>query len=449
MADEKTAASQTSVTDEVLVEDSVATEDEDLEAQLAYENFKRQREARKRKRAIVIAVVVVVLLIGIIVVITGMASDAGSEDAADPYAATGTVYKGDFATTVSANGATEPFKSTVVTPEVDGIIEDVQTEEGSHVNEGDVLFVLKNDSLDKAIREANTQLESAQRSAANANRGVDDAYAAYQREWKACNESGDWSGFDESGLRSAISSAEASYEDALATVENARTTLAEAEAMAEKRVVRAPVSGNVVTMNAINGAAVGSATGGTSTVSGPLVQISDLGKMKVTVQVNEVDIANITVGQKAKATFSALPGVELDATVERIASQASGTGDGGTSAGGVVTYSVDLLIPNPDPNLKPGMTATVTITTQSAPNSLIVPSTAVVDGTDDAGKPSKYVTVLVDREAGETKQVTVKVIEENNSEAAVEGDLSEGDLVVLGMGEGKGSDIDNKSQIAG
>ncbi len=48
-----------------------------------------------------------------------------------------------------------PVSSTVVTPEVDGIIQDVQVSEGTYVHKGDKLFLLiKNDELDKAVRGA-------------------------------------------------------------------------------------------------------------------------------------------------------------------------------------------------------------------------------------------------------------------------------------------------------
>lgn len=406
-------------------------EDEDLEAQLAYENLKRRREARKRKRIIIIAILLAIALIAGIMFIAGRANGEDESADLDPMAVTSAVYRDDFATKVTANGATEPFTSTVVTPEVDGIIENVSVEEGSYVNKGDVLFTIKNDALDKGVREAESKLHSAERALTQANDAVNEAYDAYNRAVDACNASGDWSDFDEAGLRSAINSAESEYEDAKEGIESAQEDLKTAQAEADKRTVRAPVSGSVVGMNAVNGAGVGSGeSSSSSSSSDSLIQISDLSKMKVTVQVNEVDISNISVGQTATATFSALPDVELDAEVQRIASTASGSGDEGMS-GGVVTYSVDLLIPHPDKDLKPGMTATVTITTQNVPNALIVPASALSGIEGD-----EYVTVLVDEEKGETREVPVTVIEKNNSEAAVKGDLKDGDLVLMGGSDG-------------
>ncbi len=432
------------------------TTDEDIEAQLAYENLKRRREAKKRKRIIVIVVIGVLALVGVIVYLMGKSGESPDGDPASQLI-TGVAYQGDFSTTVTANGATEPVNSTVVTPEVDGIIEGLQVQEGSVVNEGDVLFTLKNEELDKAYRDTQTEVESAERTVSRANKAVEDAVAAYNEAVDQYNKSLDASAssgeetapasgetapaFDEATLKAAITTAEDTYNDAQTALEAARSKLKDAQEMLDKRVVRAPVSGTVVSMSAQNGAAYGSVTGasakaGASTSNEPLIQISDLSKMKVTVQVNEVDISSISVGQQAKATFSAIPGLELGAVVERIASVSTGSGTPDMSGGGVVTYAVDLVIPEPDAKLKPGMTATVNITTQSAPNSLIVPAAAVNESFTEPN--AKCVTVVTNVEKGEMHEVPVEVIMQNVSEAAVKGDLHDGDLVLLSAGGSAG-----------
>ncbi|MBO7674923.1 MAG: efflux RND transporter periplasmic adaptor subunit [Atopobiaceae bacterium] len=415
-----------------------ASEEEDLEAQLAYQNLKRKREARKRKRIIVISLLVVAALVAAIVFISGQVNKEEDDSDFDMFAATTEVYRGEFSTSVTANGATEPLSSTVVTPEVDGIIEGLSIVEGSVVNEGDVLFTLKNDALDKAVREAEAQLDSARRASDTANTAVDNAYAAYNRAWSAANEADDWENFDEAGLREAIAASEDAYRDALSGVDTAQAALDEARAQADKRIVRAPVSGSVVALNAQNGAGVGSESGGSSSGSGPLVQIADLHQMKVTVQVNEVDISNIQEGQTATATFSALPDVSLNATVQRIASVSSGSSEGGDYGGGVVTYAVDLLIPEPDSKLKPGMTATVTIVTESVPDALIIPASAL-----QGAEGGWYVTIVDDAEKGQTHDAAITVVAKNNSDAAIEGPLKEGDQILMGGSGGGGADEDD------
>ena len=104
--------------------------------------------------------------------------------------------------------------------------------------------------------------------------------------------------------------------------------------------------------------------------------------MRVTVQVNEVDVNKLSAGQTGKVTFSALPDVTLDATIDRIATTATSaspspsSGEGASGGTGVVTYAVELVISDPDANVKPGMTANVKIVTERYENVLTVPAAA-------------------------------------------------------------------------
>ena len=177
-------------------------------------------------------------------------------------------------------------------------------------------------------------------------------------------------------------------------------------------------------MNAVEGAAVGSGAGAGAAAtatsaagsSGALITIGDLSQMTVSVQVNEMDISKVSVGQAARATFSALPNVELDATVTRIATVSSSDAQGAIPGygGSVVTYAVDLLIPNAVNG--EGDQATV----------------SVVTGQDETSFPT-------------TEERHVTVLANNGTMAAVEGDIAEGDEVVIGMMQGDSGAYDGSA----
>ena len=93
-----------------------------------------------------------------------------------------------------------------------------------------------------------------------------------------------------------------------------------------------------------------------------------------------------------------------------------------------MSYAVDLIIPEPDPALKPGMTATVNITTQHVPDTIIIPIAALVD----YGDGTYAVNVIVDEETQAVAEREVTLIAQNMSEAAISGDIVDGDLVLLG-----------------
>ena len=348
------------------------------------------------------------------------------------------VDRGDFTEAVEASGAAKPVTSVVVNPEVGGTIESVNVAEGDTVQEGDVLLTVKNDELDKAIRDAEMGVR-------DARLGVNQAWATYN---EACSKYNNWiptydkdgneTGSEREGDANSVEEAERGIERANNGLSDAQEAYNIAVANAEKRTVRAPKSGSVVVMNAQVGASTDSAAN-----AGGLIQIADLTQMTVKVQVNEVDISRVSVGQMAKATFSALPGVELDAQVTRIATVAGSGEDSYGYGGGVVTYDVSLLIPQPAAELKPGMTANVHIMLQSVPDTLMVPSSCVA--MDEAG--GSYVMVVTDYETGAVERRSVTVRASDQTTSAIEGDVSEGDEVLLDpySAPGAGMDADGGS----
>jgi multidrug efflux pump subunit AcrA (membrane-fusion protein) len=113
-------------------------------------------------------------------------------------------------------------------------------------------------------------------------------------------------------------------------------------------------------------------------------------------------------------------GVEAAGKVVEVAKVATGDGEMG-----VVTFHVGVVIPKPDSQLRPGMTANVEIKTEDVPDALVVPASAISEGTDGSS-----VEVLVDEETGETETRMIEVGVRNSSEAVVTDGLFEGETVV-------------------
>ncbi|MBM6816216.1 efflux RND transporter periplasmic adaptor subunit [Olsenella uli] len=385
--------------------------EEDVEERLALESLQRHRRARRRKKIIAAGVA------GAVVLAAGIAWAALTAAPGEPTEAaplqTVPLARGEFSESVQATGTAQPLTSVVVTPRADGVIESVDVALDDAVAEGQVLLTIKNDELDRAVKQAELDLRT--------KRAENDAVQkAYNELYYAARESGEWDAANAKLIeletsRLNLEIAQDAYDDAVDT--------------AAGRTVTAPAAGSVVALNAVAGAAVGAggttASGAEGGGTGPLVQIADLSQMTVKVQVNEVDISRIAVGQAARVTFSALPGVMLDAQVTRISTTAAADPYGGY--GGVVTYDVELLIPDPAPELKPGMTASVEILMQSVPDALTVPTSALM--TDDG--ISYYVYVMSDPETEAVERRDVSVPAQSDTTAVIEGEVAEGDLVVL------------------
>lgn len=374
----------------------------------AYAKLKAKRAERRRKklirRGIVGGVVGGIVLIAIIATLIINAQPQG---ATDPV--TDMVTEGTFTTTVEAKGQLKPISASVVSPSVDGTVEQINVQTGQSVNEGDVLMTIKNDELDRNVAEAQRAVAAAQEDLANAQKATAAAQAAPTTDTDGASAT---AAAGAATIASTDTSAVSAAQRSLAT---AQANLDQANAKAAGRTVTAPSSGSIVELNAKVGATVtGGMIMGESDTSGgkQCMQIADLSKMKVTVQVGEKDIAKIAVGQSANVTYPAFPDIVSQGTVTAIASVANSDSNYG---GGSVTFNVDILIEAPDSRLKPGMTAEVSVVTEQLDDVVMVPTMALM--TEDG--EHYYVNVATDAEGKKTRRVKVNVVTQNDNEAVV------------------------------
>lgn len=375
----------------------------DISDEEAYAKLKAKRAERRRKklirRGIAVGVVVAIALIAIIATLVINAQPAGTNGPV-----TDMVTEGTFTTTVEAKGQLKPISASVVSPSVDGTVEKINVQAGQSVNEGDVLMTIKNDALDSAVSEAQRAVAAAQEDLNNAKVALAAAQAA-----PTTDNDGSTGPSDANANANAVSTAQRNLASAQAALE-------QATAKAAERTVKAPSSGSIVELNAKVGATVtGGMIMGESDTSGgkQCMQIADLSKMKVTVQVGEKDIAKIAVGQSANVTYPAFPDIVSQGTVTAIASVANS--DSGSGSGGSVTFNVDILIEAPDARLKPGMTAEVSVVTEQLDDVVMVPTMALM--TEDG--EHYYVNVATDDEGKQTRRVKVTVVTQNDDEAVV------------------------------
>lgn len=364
----------------------------DISDEEAYAKLKAKRAERRRKklirRGIAAGVVGAIVLIAVVVTLVINAQPAGTDGPV-----TDMVTEGTFTTTVEAKGQLKPISASVVSPSVDGTVASINAQAGQTVNEGDVLMTIKNDELDRNVAEAQRAVAAAQEDLSNAQK----ALAASQAAPTTDNDT------------SAVSGAQRN-------LASAQATLDQANAKAAERTVTAPSSGSIVELNAKVGATVtGGVVMGEGDTSGgkQCMQIADLSKMKVTVQVGEKDIAKIAVGQSANVTYPAFPDIVSQGTVTAIASVANS--DSSYGGGGSVTFNVDILIEAPDARLKPGMTAEVSVVTEQLDDVVMVPTMALM--TEDG--ENYYVNLATDSEGKKTRRVNVTVVTQNDNEAVI------------------------------
>ena len=128
--------------------------------------------------------------------------------------------------------------------------------------------------------------------------------------------------------------------------------------------ITAPISGTIIEKDAKVGDAV--------KAGDTLCIVYDLSYLEMRINVDELQISSISVGQKVQITADAVPDKTYVGTVTRVSMK-------GTSNGGTTTYPVTIRIDDTD-GLRPGMNANAEIVVAEASNALVVPNAAVVRG---------------------------------------------------------------------
>jgi RND family efflux transporter MFP subunit len=174
--------------------------------------------------------------------------------------------------------------------------------------------------------------------------------------------------------------------------------------------ITAPFDGTVTQSNAVPGAVV--------TAGAEAFRIDDLSNLVTDVQVVEVDINNVKIGQPAQITFDAIPNKTYTGKV-------LSTDLAGTASQSSVNFNVNVQITDADAQVKPGMSANVTIITNKVDNALLVPNTSIF--TDANGGQYVY---LVQNSA--TSKVPVKIGAVSDSVTQITSStLKAGDTIVL------------------
>jgi HlyD family secretion protein len=146
-------------------------------------------------------------------------------------------------------------------------------------------------------------------------------------------------------------------------------------------------------------------------------RIDDLAAMYIELQISEVDLASLDVGQQAVIEFDAIADKEYTGEVTEI-------GMIGSVSQGVVNYPVTVRVTNADEDIRPGMTASVTIIVDQREDALLVPNKAI-----RTSGGQQYVTVMFEGQQINVP-VTVGLVGDSMSEVISER-LMEGDAVVI------------------
>jgi HlyD family secretion protein len=290
------------------------------------------------------------------------------EAAAAPTYQTQAATRGPLTVTVTASGTLQPTTLVEIGSELSGTVAQVFVDVNDRVKKGQVLVALDDARLRDQVTGSRAALAAAEAALGQAQAGVTEARDALARLRDVSRRSGGLvpSASEMSAAEAAAARAEANMASARANVAQARATLSSHETNLGKATIRAPIDGVVLSRKAEPGNAVAASLQAVTLFT----LAEDLMQMKLQVNVDEADVGQVREGQRASFTVSAWPTRRYPARITRL-------GFGPTTKDNVVTYLADLSVDNDDLSLRPGMTATATITTVERSDALLVPNAAL------------------------------------------------------------------------
>ena len=293
---------------------------------------------------------------------------ARSRSNAAPVFVTEAVGRGNLTLTVAANGTLQPTRSVNIGSELSGTVLRVLVDVNDRVKKGQVLVELDTAKLNDQVTRSRAALGAANAMVAQSVATVKEAQGNLARLEEVARLSG-----GKVPSRAELDSGRATLDRARAEEASARANVTQAQATAatdatnlSKASIRSPIDGVVLTRTVDPGNAVAASLQAVTLFT----VAEDLGKLRLQVNVDEADVGSVKVGQKANFTVSAYPSRKFPATITRVAY-------GSTTTDNVVTYITYLEVDNTDLTLRPGMTASSTITSTERNDVLLVPNTAL------------------------------------------------------------------------
>ena len=295
--------------------------------------------------------------------------------------ATAPVERHDLNVTITATGNLAPTVQVNVGSEESGLVDNFYVENNDHVVKGEPLAQLDLSRLRDALVQSQASLQAALATVTENRATVAQTRANLDREEQVYKLSG-----GKVPSRTELDTARADYARAVANVAQAQAQVAQARASVStnrtnlaKGTIYAPVTGVVLSRQVEPGQTVAASFN----VATLFTIAQDLSNMRLQVKVDEADVGELHPGASATFTVDAYPNRTFPATVTRVDLGANATpivnsaGTTPTATTNVVAYTTELAVSNPDGLLKPGMTATASILTDSIKNVLLVPNAAL------------------------------------------------------------------------
>ena len=277
---------------------------------------------------------------------------------------------------VTATGKVQPEVEVKISPEVSGELIEIPVVEGQSIKKGDLIVRIKPDTYQAQLEQQQAALSSAKATSVLSHARLTKAEQDFKQSQelytkKLVSEA------DFTAAKTNFDVAAADFDSSVAQIRRTEGLLNQFQDQLSKTTIYSPVDGTISSLTS----EVGERVVGTGQFNGTeIMRIANLANMEVRVKVNENDIINVKKGDHTVVTVDAFPGRKFIGTVNEISSSAITTGaqSAASSASDDVTnFLVKISIKAPEAQLRPGMSATVDIETQTVENVVAVPIQSV------------------------------------------------------------------------
>lgn len=335
------------------------------------------------------------------------------------------IEHGEYLESIETTSLVRPANEVVVTANVSGRVAEVCVEDGTDVQEGDLLFRLDNPTITEAAKKAqesfdafSKEVEKKQEAANKANEAVAKAQEAADKAAEAAAKAQETTTTEKSGKDAAAKAAleQAQNNATVAQNEldaannnlwNLQETLNNAQEQERNLNVYAPITGKVSELTS------------STSISGstPLCNIADTSSLSLLIEIPASEEKRVKVGQEVRLSFPSLEDEELHIT---------------SSVSAIDTNEDKLIatviIESPDERLSPGLAAEACLVLKSIPDAYIVPVETL--RTDEKG--IAHLDVLLDPSRDIITDVSVKVLATDGTRAAIQADnIQAGNTVLI------------------
>lgn len=304
---------------------------------------------------------------------------------------------------VTATGKVQPETEVKISPEVAGELIEIPVVEGQSVKKGDLLVRIKPDFYKAQLEQQEAALASARAASVLSQARLTKA----EQDFRQANDLYQKQLISDAEFIAAqtnLNVAKADFDSSLAQIRRTEGSVDQSRDQLDKTTIYSPMDGTISSLTS----EVGERVVGTNQFAGTeIMRIANLDAMEVRVRVNENDIVNVKVGDRTVVSVDAFPGRKFEGAVAEISSSALSTG--GQSAAAqiiasasdeVTNFLVKIRIKERDLRLRPGMSATVDVETQTVENVIAVPIQSVTVRAA-GGKTTEEIAAAAAKEAKE------------------------------------------------